>query len=339
MAYRQPILLAPEDRQPPLRSPVAPRQPSPTPQIPQAPRLTPVHPASQVSDAPALTPGPLPSDWPPPLVIRKASQQPRVTREPSAAERDQQKIDQIFDAIGTDRLLVLMTGKYQDGPQITTIKIHVRTNAIRTSQPNNVVKNKGPKWVAIFHAVRKDLIDRAIELACLGTEEGNEQVEVTAIGYFEFGLLFQNVLQALCVVEKSIESEPAIQDEWVSAGKKDILDRVMEKYAAVNAAATAAERERESNSQSPSSGNEANMTIKAETSIQQISERLDSLDPTPQFYGVSTTITGPVTPAALNQNSGSYTSPPSYISALGEVLEAAENAGYMSDDTDSDESL
>lgn len=58
----------------------------------------------------------------------------------SAAERDQQKINQIFDAIGTDRLLVLMTGKYSDGPDVTTTKIHVRTNAIRTSQPNNVVK-------------------------------------------------------------------------------------------------------------------------------------------------------------------------------------------------------
>ena len=92
------------------------------------------------SGAPALTPGAQASGWPPPLVIRKASQQSRVTREPNAAKRDQQKINEIFDAIGTDHLLVLMTGKYADGPQITTIKIHVRTNAIRTSKPNNVVK-------------------------------------------------------------------------------------------------------------------------------------------------------------------------------------------------------
>jgi hypothetical protein len=239
---------------------------------------------------------------PAPLRINRAPQQPAtrgVSRQPpqqsarelSAAELDQHKVDKISDAIGTDRLIILMATVYQDGPEITLTKVHVRVCAVHSSEPNSAVENKGPQWVAIFYALRKDLISHAIEIAYMADEDQQKQLEFTSDEYFEFGDLFKDVVEARTVVESSAQSNQVIQDKWASDGKKDILDRVIEKVAAITA-----QVDRESISQSPSIENEADMTIKVETSIQQSSERFNPQMPTAQQYGLSTTITGVATP-------------------------------------------
>ena len=296
---------------------MATRQPVlPVPQIPQAPRLAPVQPALQVPQGPLLTPAqpfsqvPLASDVPAPLAINSAPQQSaahvnhqasvanQATRQPDngpissgPAERDQQRIKTIFDAIGTDQLLDLMASNSQDGPQIFSAKVWVRACAVKTSEPSDMVISKGPLWIAIFHAVRKALITVAIEITLMAEEDGSELLSLTEDKYMDFCRLYIDVLMARTEITRSIEPDQATQDIWASEGKKDILDQVIEKEVAL-----AAESERESDSQSPSSGNEADMTIKVETSIQQTMERFDSLSLDPQPCGISTTITGPATP-------------------------------------------
>jgi hypothetical protein len=158
-----------------------------------------------------------------------------------------------------------------------------------------MVISKGPLWIAIFHAVRKALITVAIEITHMAEEDGFELLSLTEDRFMDFTHLYFDVLTAGTAVTRSIIIEPdqATQDRWASVGKKDILDQVFEKEVAL-----AAESERESDSQSPSSGNEADMTIKVETSIQQTMERFDSLSLDPQPCGISTTITGPATPVA-----------------------------------------
>lgn len=291
----------------------------PTPEIPQipgAPRLAPVQPVLQVPQTLLLTPTqpfsqvPLASDLPAPLRINRAPQQSaaharhqasnsnQATPQPAngpvssgPADRDQQRINTISDAIGTDRLLLLMARDPQDGSHIFSAKVHVRDCAVKTSEPSIMVISKGPLWVAIFHAVRKALITLAIEIALMADEDGLELIRLTNDEYLDFDRLFCDVLDAISVVKDSIQFEQAVQDKWTSDGKKDILDQVIEKDAAY-----ATEMERESNSQSPSSGNEAEMTIQVETSIQQSSELFNLQMPTAQQYGLYTTITGPATP-------------------------------------------
>jgi len=299
---------------------IPPRQlvlPAPeAPQLPQAPRLAPVLPVLQVLQTLLLTPDqpfpqvPLASDLPAPLRINRATQQPaahdryqasitnQATPQPAngpvssgPAERDQQRINTISDAIGTDRLLLIMASNPQDGSQIFSAKVHVRDCAVKTSEPSVMVISKGPLWVAIFHAVRKALITLAIEIALMAEEDGLELIRLTKKEYLDFDQLFCDVLDAISVVKGSIQFEQVVQDKWASDGKKDILDQVIEKDAAY-----AAEMERESNSQPPGSGNEADMTIQVETSIQQSFERFNPQMPTAQQYGLSTTITGPATP-------------------------------------------
>lgn len=297
----------------PVRQPVLPAPG--IPQIPGAPRLAPVQPVLQVPQTLLPTPTqpfsqvPLASDLPAPLRINRAPQQPtahardqasttnQATPQPAngpvfsgPAERDQQRINTIFDAIGTDRLLVLMASNTQDGSQIFSAKVHVRDCAVKTSEPSIMVISKGPLWVAIFHAVRKALITLAIEIALKAEEDGLELVRLTNDEYLDFDRLFCDVLDAISMFKKSIHFEQAVQDKWASDGKKDILDQVIEKDAAY-----AAEKERESNSQSQNGENEADMTIQVETSIQQNSELFNPQMPTAQQYGLSTTITGPVT--------------------------------------------
>ncbi|GAB7330119.1 hypothetical protein MBLNU13_g01801t1 [Cladosporium sp. NU13] len=268
----------------------------PAPQAPQAPRLAPVQPVLQVPQGPLQTPDqpfsqvPLAGDLPAPLRIKRALQQHvshvnpqapaanQATRQPTngtissgPAERDQQRINTIFEAVGTDDLLVLMASSSQDGAQIFSAKVHVRACAVETSKPSDMVISKGPLWIAIFHAVRKALITLAIEITLMVEGDGLEMLRLTKEKYHDFHHLFRDVLQARAVVKKSIESEQAIQDKWASAGKKDILDEVIEKEAALTA------------------------QMELETSIQQSSERFNPQVSTTQQYGISTTIAGPVT--------------------------------------------
>jgi hypothetical protein len=168
-------------------------------------------------------------------------------------------------------------------------------------------------------------------------EEGLKQFNVIAEMYYDFDKLFRDVVAAFTDLEETIVSKQVIKEEWASAGKKDILDKVIE-----DKALRAIARECESNTQSPSSGKEADMTIKVETSIEQTIESLGSLDVASQPYGVSTTITGPVTPVVFNHGPNVDGSPAQYVAALGNVAEAvgnARHAGYMSNNTDSDEEL
>lgn len=284
--------------------------------VPGAPRLAPVQPVLQVPETLLLTPTQrfsqvlLASDLPAPLRINRVPQQPaaharhqasisnQATPQPAngpvssgPAERDQQRINTISDAIGTDRLLLLMASSPQDGSQIFSAKVHVRDCAVKTSEPSIMVISKGQLWVAIFHAVRKALITLAIEIALMPEEDRLELIRLTKKEYMDFDLLYYDVLHAISVFKDSIQFEQSVQDKWAADGKKDILDQVIKKDAAF-----AAEMERESNSQSQSGGNEADMTIQVETSIQQSSELFNPQMPTAQQYGLSTTIASPATP-------------------------------------------
>jgi len=290
------------------------------PQLPQAPRpaysLAPsLTPSMSVSAAPRTPlPGlptsqvPRDSDWPAPLNINRAPRQAvsrqatphpdSGSRSPSAAELNQRKIDRITDAIGTHRLIILMIQAYEDGPEITCSKVHVRFCAVKASEPNIPVKNRGQQWVDIFHALRKDLVSRAIEIAYNTPEDAEKQLNIVSEKYYEFEELVQDVHEARTVVEMSGQFKEVIQDIWISAEREDVLERVIDKEAAL-----AAEEERESDPQTPSSGNEADMTIKVETTIQQVIERFDSQATIAQPTGVSTTISGPVTRARETANS------------------------------------
>ena len=307
MAHAQPV------RQVPQAPSLAPSL-IPNSALSSAPSLTPSMSVSQVSRARRLNPGlpnsqaPRSSDWPAPLNINRAPRQAisrqanphpdSGSRSPSAAELDQRKIDTITDAIGTPHLIILMTQVVEDGPDITYTKVHVRFCAVKTSEPNIPVKNKGQQWVEIFHALRKDLVSRAIEIAYMTPEDTEKQLKITSDKYYEFETLVQDVQEARTMVEKSVHFKQIIQDRWVSNGKKDVLDRVIEKEAALTA-----EKEREFNPQTPSGGNEADMTIKVETTIQQVIERFDSQGTIAQTFGVSTTISGPVTSSRETVNS------------------------------------
>jgi len=218
--------------------------------------------------------------------------QPAATKKSSSvAQLDQSKIDMLIDACGTHRLIILMGHTYQDGPEITRSKVIVRTCAVNSSEPNDGVKNKGLEWLAIFHSIRRDLVARAVEIAYLPEAEQEKQLEITTDKYFEFDNLLQWVLEARTAVVKGIHHTPYIQDQWTAAGRKDVLDRVVEKETAL--ASERAMRGRESSCQPPTSRNQADMTIKVETTVQQTSERIDPQETTGQSFGVSTTINGP----------------------------------------------
>jgi hypothetical protein len=352
--YRQPVLHFPQTpRLPPVQ---------PTPQVPRAPRLTPVQPALKVAQAPLspvqpvlqgpqaprlapvqpvlqVSQVPQAGDWPAPLNINKDICQPASLtsqatlqsdndfRSPREKETEKQKVEMILDAISTHRLLSLMLDVYQDGVNIHKTKVQVRVCAVNTSEPDAAVKNKGEQWVTIFHALRKDFISRAIEIAYMAEEDQEKQLKSSTDKYFEFEKLFANVLEARAVVEESLQSDQKVQDKWISKGKKDVLDRVVEKEAALDA-----EMERESDPQTPNSGIEANMTIQVEITIQQTYERLNSQAPAAKSTGVFTSISGPVTGGL----------PVRYGAALDDVLQAcctARQASLMSQQDSSDEEL
>jgi hypothetical protein len=151
-----------------------------------------------------------------------------------------------------------------------------------------LIKGKGKEWVLIFHALRSDFISRAIEIAYMEEEDQEKEYQISWEKYFDFEKLFANVFEARAIVEDSLQYDQDIQDEWVSEGKKDVLDRVVEKEAVLDA-----EMERESDPQAPNSGIEANMTIQVETTIQQTYERLNPQAPAAQATGVFTSISGP----------------------------------------------
>lgn len=299
-----------------LQTPLTPTEPDL--QVSQAPRLAPVQPVLQVSQVPQA------SDWPDPLNINKAPRQPasltsqdtvqpasltsQDTVQPASVtsqdtvqpvidcrssrekEVEKQKVSMILGALGTHRLLSLLNPLYEDGLNIKRTKLQVCVCAVNTSEPSELIKGKGEEWVLIFHALRKDFISRAIEIAYMTADDQEKEYQNSWEKYFDFEKLFWNIFEARAIVQDSLQYDQDIQEEWVSEGKKDVLDRVFEKEAALDA-----EMERESDAQTPNSGIEANMTIQVETTIQQTYERLNPQAPAAQATGVFTSITGPLT--------------------------------------------
>jgi hypothetical protein len=205
-------------------------------------------------------------------------------------EVEKQKVSMILGALGTHRLLSLLNPLYEDGLNIKRTKLQVCVCAVNTSEPSELIKGKGEEWVLIFHALRKDFISRAIEIAYMTADDQEKEYQNSWEKYFDFEKLFWNIFEARAIVQDSLQYDQDIQEEWVSEGKKDVLDRVVEKEAALDA-----EMERESDAQTPNSGIGANMTIQVETTIQQTYERLNPQAPAAQATGVFTSITGPLT--------------------------------------------
>jgi hypothetical protein len=235
---------------------------------------------------------------PAPQVVQRAIQQPATHfQAPGIVQRDQSRVDMIFDAIGTHRLIILMGHSYQDGAEVTRSKVHVRECATQRSEPDNMVQVRGLQWVAIFHRLRKDLVSRAIEIEYMPQEHQPKQLEITSDTYYKFrDRVYQDVVEARTVVAKNFHHDPYFQDLWKSAGKKDVLDRVIEKetvlyHERVNQRAM---RRRESISRLLDSESEADMTIKVVTTVDQTVERIDLEEAAAQPPGVSTTtISGP----------------------------------------------
>ena len=190
-----------------------------------------------------------------------------------------------------------MADTYQDGREITITKVLIRSRAVECSEPSKAVEGRGLQWMAIFHALRKDLVSRAIEIEYLPQEDQALQLEITGDKYAEFGKhVYNDVIEARTVVAKGHYDSPYFQNLWKSNGKKDVLDRVFEKETALHRerADQRARRRREFIARPSTSETEADMIIKVETSVHQTVERVDPHATAAQPRGVNTTtISGP----------------------------------------------
>jgi hypothetical protein len=231
-------------------------------------------------------------------VVRQAPQQATPqSGSPTMVQRIQSKIDAISDAIGTHDLILPMAETYQDGQEVAITKLHLRSRAVECSEPSTSVKNRGLQWLTIFHALRKDLVSRAIEIEYMPQEAQAQQLELTDAKYPRFSdHVYKDVVEARTVVAKGYYDSPVVQNLWKSNGKKDVLDRVFEKESALHHERVnqRARRRRESITRLSSSETEADMIIKVETSVQQTVERVDPHATAAQPRGVTkTTISGP----------------------------------------------
>lgn len=184
-----------------------------------------------------------------------------------------------------------------DAPGVTRAKIRITDAAFKSSEPNEFITDND--YTDIFYAARKYLVDGTFRLLIHpdGPQILEKQFEAFKGFEFKHGL-HALALRALHDCDGDSEVREALRAEYESKSQLDVVETALKVIATGNATFNPSNDCKTSTPSCGDNEDKTDMSIEVTTTVEQTTECVDPAVAETQPYGVTTSVTGPVSSTA-----------------------------------------